>query len=79
MITYTTVFKKGGKANELGITANGYTSDIITHETIKVVNDNLLSSINTMNESTKIVQQKRAEAFLAIKQLDSELKQIQSK
>ncbi len=59
--------------------ANGYTSDIITHETIKVVNDNLLSSINTMNESTKIVQQKRAEAFLAIKQMDSELKQIQSK
>lgn len=59
--------------------ANGYTSDIITHETIKVVNDNLLSSINTMNESTKIVQQKREEAFLAIKQMDSELKLIQAK
>ena len=59
--------------------ASGYTSDIITHETIKVVNDNLLSSINTMNESTKLVQQKRAEAFLAIKQMDSELKMIQAK
>lgn len=59
--------------------ASGYTSDIITHETIKVVNDNLLSSINTMNESTLLVQQKRAEAFLAIKQMDSELKMIQAK
>ena len=57
--------------------ANGYTSDIITSETIKVVNDNLLSSINTMNESTKVVKQKREEAFLAIKQMDNELKQIQ--
>ena len=59
--------------------ANGYTSDIISTETIKVVNDNLLSSINTMNESTKLVQQKREEAFLAIKQMDSELKLIQAK
>ena len=59
--------------------ANGYTSDIISTETIKIVNDNLLSSINTMNESTKLVQQKREEAFLAIKQMDSELKLIQSK
>ena len=58
--------------------ANGYTSDIISTETIKIVNDNLLSSINTMNESTKIVQQKREEAFLAIKQMDSELKLIQA-
>ena len=57
--------------------ANGYTSDIITSETIKVVNDNLLSSINTMNESTKVVKQKREEAFLAIKQMDNELKLIQ--
>lgn len=57
--------------------ASGYTSDIITSETIKVVNDNLLSSINTMNESTKVVKQKREEAFLAIKQMDNELKQIQ--
>jgi uncharacterized protein YaaN involved in tellurite resistance len=59
--------------------ANGYTSDIITSDTIKIVNDNLISSINTMNESTKLVQQKRIEAFNTIKAMDSELKQIQLK
>lgn len=57
--------------------ANGYTSDIITSDTIKIVNDNLISSINTMNESTKLVQQKRIEAFNTIKAMDAELKQIQ--
>ena len=57
--------------------ANGYTSDIITSETIKIVNDNLISSISVMQESNKQVQQKRLESFNAIKQMDSELKQIQ--
>lgn len=57
--------------------AAGYTSDIITSETIKIVNDNLISSISVMQESNKQVQQKRLESFNAIKQMDSELKQIQ--
>jgi uncharacterized protein YaaN involved in tellurite resistance len=57
--------------------ANGYVSDIITPETIKVVNDNLLSSINVMNETTQKAQQKRIETFNSIKSMDSELKQIQ--
>ena len=57
--------------------ASGYSSDIITSETIKIVNDNLISSISVMQESNKQVQQKRLESFNAIKQMDSELKQIQ--
>ena len=59
--------------------AAGYNSDIITSDTIKIVNDNLLSSINTMSDCQKNAQQKRLESFNNIKQMDNELKQIQLK
>lgn len=59
--------------------AAGYASDIITADTIKVVNDNLLSSINTMADCQKNAAQKRLESFNSIKQMDNELKQIQLK
>ena len=57
--------------------AAGYSSDIISVDTIKVVNDNLLASINTMSECQKNAQNKRLESFNSIKQMDKELKQIQ--
>ena len=57
--------------------AAGYNSDIISADTIKVVNDNLLASINTMSECQKNAQNKRLESFNSIKQMDNELKQIQ--
>lgn len=59
--------------------AAGYSTDIISIDTIKVVNDNLLSSINTMSECQKNAQQKRIESFNNIKQMDNELKQLQLK
>lgn len=59
--------------------AAGYSSDIITADTIKVVNDNLLSSINTMADCQKNAQQKRIESFNNIKAMDNELKQLQLK
>lgn len=59
--------------------ALGYASDIITADTIKVVNDNLLTSITTMADCQKTAQQKRLESFNSIKNMDNELKQIQLK
>lgn len=59
--------------------AKGYNSDIISADTIKIVNDNLLSSINTMADCQKNAQQKRIDSFNNIKSMDNELKQIQLK
>lgn len=59
--------------------ANGYSSDVITVETIQTIQTNLISSIETMKNATEQAQLKRKESFIAIANMDSELKQLQLK